>query len=228
MYRIEKLEWDSNHFSLKIGNVVFDKNNKKIDLKESYDIAIAKVEMNKIEEVEKLQNDGFVLKDTLIRFSIESIQKKNLERNKLIFLAKKQDLKVIKEIAKNSFRKSHFYKNKDLEISKIDALYEKWILNKFEDKNNIYIYKEEDIIKGFLLAIENQSEAKIDLIAVDSRFKGKGIGKELILNFFQSNISKKSYVGTQITNIAAMKLYEKVGYKIFDFTYIFHKNNIGE
>lgn len=228
MYKIEKLEWDSNHFDLKIGNIIFDKNNRNVDSKENYDIVIAKVEAGKIEEIEKLQNDGFILKDTLIRFSIERISTKKLEKSKLVSLAKKQDLKYLKKIAKSSFRKSHFYKNKNLEISKIDALYEKWILNKFEAKNNIYVYKEENIIKGFLLAIENQSEAKIDLIAVDSKFKGKGIGKELILNFFQSNISKKSYVGTQITNIAAMRLYEKVGYKIFDFTYIFHKNNIGE
>lgn len=224
MYEIKKSEWDSNHFNFKVGNVIFKKD-KIIELEEKYDVVIAKVNANKFEEIKKLQVDGFVLKDTLIRFCIENIQKQNLNQESSIRIAQENDLEAIKKIARNSFRKSHFYKNKRFQKDKIDELYAKWVTNKFEKGNNIYIYEDKNIIKGFLLAIENSEEAIIDLIAVDSKFKGEGIAKKLILNFFQLNISKKSYVGTQIINLPAIKLYEKVGYKIFDFTHIFHKNN---
>ncbi|MGL5614054.1 GNAT family N-acetyltransferase [Cetobacterium sp.] len=226
MYKIEKLEWDSNHFDLTIGNVIFEENEVS-NLEKKYDIILAKVGIDKTEEIKKLQNNGFILKDTLIRFYIENIQNDKFNKNSLVKLAKENNLEEIKKIARDSFKKSHFYKNENLQEEKIDELYEKWVINKFK-KNNIYIYEEENIVKGFLLGIENSEEAIIDLIAVDSRFKGNGIGKELILKFFQLNIKKKSYVGTQITNISAIKLYEKLGYKIFDFTYIFHKNNFGE
>lgn len=226
MYKIEKLEWDSNHFDLIIGNVIFEENEVS-NLEKKYDIILAKVGVDKTEEIKKLQNNGFILKDTLIRFYIENIQSDKFNKNSLVKLAKENNLEEIKKIARDSFKKSHFYKNENLQEEKIDELYEKWVINKFK-KNNIYIYEEENIVKGFLLGIENSEEAIIDLIAVDSRFKGNGIGKELILKFFQLNILKKSYVGTQITNISAIKLYEKLGYKIFDFTYIFHKNNFGE
>lgn len=224
MYKIIKSEWDSEHFGLNIGFVLFDENLEKDSLSEKYDITIAKVNPNQTEMISELEKDGFELKDTLIRFIIPRI--KVVESNKVLSteLTQNQELTQVQKIAKDAFKNSHFYKNSKFQIEKVNNLYEKWVLNKYLKKNKIYIYKEKDIVKGFLIAIETETEAIIDLIAIDSSFRGKGIGRDLILKFLENNQLKKSYVGTQISNLQAIKLYEKIGYKILDFTHIFHKN----
>lgn len=222
MYEIKKLEWDSKHFNKVIGDFKVVDDREEDVIKEDYDVLISKIDVSEKKKIIKLENMGFNLMDTLITFSLKKIISGS--HNKNIFLAEEKDINEVSEISKKAYRMSHFYFNEKLEKKEIDELYGKWIKNKYKQGQKIYVYKKNDIIQGFLLEKISDEEAIIELIAVNEEFKGQKIGKSLVEFFFNENLSKKGFVGTQISNIAAIKLYENMGYKIEKFTHIFHKN----
>lgn len=222
MYEIKKLEWDSNHFNKMIGDfqIVDDREEKLTNME--YDILISKIDALEKKKIIKLEKMGFNLMDTLITFSLKKILHGNDNGN--IFLVKEQEVHEVSEISKKSYKMSHFYFNEELDIEKVDELYCNWVKNKYKQGQKIYVHKKNEIIQGFLLVKENDKEAIIELIAVDEKFRGQNVAKNLIEFFFNENLLKKSFVGTQISNIAAIRLYESMGYKIEKFTHIFHKN----
>ncbi|MGL6167815.1 MAG: GNAT family N-acetyltransferase [Fusobacteriaceae bacterium] len=222
MYKIEKMEWDSEHFQKKIGNFeLINSDFEKINL-EDYDVLISKIDVSEKSKIISLEKLGFNLMDTLITFSLKKIYFQ--EDNKYILEAKRQDLDSVVNIARTAYRLGHFHANDVLDKKKSDELYVNWIKNRFDQGEKLYIFKENELVKGFLLAKERKNEAIIDLIAVDENFKGEKIGTKMIQFFFNKNIGKKSLVGTQISNSGAIKLYENMGYRIEKFIHIFHKN----
>ena len=64
-----------------------------------------------------------------------------------------------------------------------------------------------------------KNEVVIDLIAVDKKFRKKGIASKLIkgmINYYRKDYSIYS-VGTQISNIPSINLYEKCGFNIIEY-----------
>ena len=64
----------------------------------------------------------------------------------------------------------------------------------------------------------------IDLIAVNKNFRKKGYGEELIrsINSFTKINYNKILVGTELSNISAINLYLKIGFKLIFSTHSFH------
>ena len=77
------------------------------------------------------------------------------------------------------------------------------------------------------ILIKNDSELIIDLICVDSQHHGVGIASAMI-SFLINEIapslpgSTKILVGTQISNLPSLSLYQKLGFKIISSDYVFH------
>ncbi|MGL4863597.1 MAG: GNAT family N-acetyltransferase [Cetobacterium sp.] len=220
MYSVEKLEWDSNHFNLKIGNLKFTVLEKSEA--EDFDIIFAKVETKEWKQIEILEKENFLLKDILITFSGDRFAE--IETSKNIHLLENKDLREVQLICENAFLESHFYKNSKLKKEKINMLYKKWIKNKFTLGEKIYIYKKNEEILGFLLEKRKENEATIDLIAVKEDNRGQKIGQNLIVAFINENKQKFLNVGTQITNKSAIRLYEKMGFRFEKTINIYHKN----
>lgn len=222
MYKIEELKWDSEHFGKKIGSFQLSSEFVENINCEDYDILISKIDATQKKIIFNLEELGFRLMDTLVTFSIKNIKLKENTEN--VIIGSEVDLPNVVKIAEKSYRLGHFHSNFEIDSQKADKLYGEWVKNRFFQGEKLYIYKEQEIIKGFLLVKERETEATIDLISVEENFRGEKIGKKLIQNFFNQNLYKKSYVGTQVTNMGAIKLYESMGYKIEKFTHVFHKN----
>ena len=77
---------------------------------------------------------------------------------------------------------------------------------------------------GFLAVLESAGNYIIDLIGVDPSFQKKGIGKSLIVHFQRLywEKAKRLIVGTQISNIPSMRLYQKCGFRISEIPYVMH------
>ncbi|MGL5623296.1 GNAT family N-acetyltransferase [Cetobacterium sp.] len=219
MYKIEKLEWDTNHFGISIGNLNFDEeSNGEIN---QYDTIFAKIETTRFDIIEKLENEKFHLKDILVIFSGENLDG---EIDSNVEILEKNKLQQVLKLCENAFLESHFYKNPKLKLKKVNALYKRWVKNRFLFGEKIYIYLEKEKVLGFLLEKKLEKETVIDLIAVKKESRGKKIAEKLIKNFISFNKQKKMTVGTQLTNQSAIRLYERIGFKFEKSINIYHRN----
>ncbi|MCS7243113.1 MAG: N-acetyltransferase [Candidatus Calescibacterium sp.] len=74
-------------------------------------------------------------------------------------------------------------------------------------------------IIAFCLSVINADESELYKIVVDKQFRGKGIGKFLILyhiGFLKFNGVKASFLEVSSENSHAINLYKKIGYEIIN------------
>ena len=79
-------------------------------------------------------------------------------------------------------------------------------------------------IAGFLLLLCSVAEVMtIDLMAVRRAYRGRGIGRGMIL-FAERECPPYSRmrVGTQLANVASIRCYEAAGFRIAAASYVFH------
>ncbi len=64
----------------------------------------------------------------------------------------------------------------------------------------------------------------IDLIGVDARFRGRGVGRALVSQFlhWSAGQCREVRVGTQAANLPAVRLYESFGFRLSDVRYVLH------
>ena len=224
---IKRLDWDSNFFGYEIGQVeinYFDQKSKSVLLNEADRFKLVYITSNKemypiIENAKlvdiKIQLTKEVLKE-------EDCKKVNLSEYNL------EDNEQLKKLAFQSGIYSRFKRDINFTKNEYEKLYAKWIedsINKLI-ADNIIVYKDNcNQYKGFITVKHKMDFAEIGLIAVDELSRGKGIGVAL-LNYV-NNLTKvaglkKIVVTTQFENIAAMKLYERAGYKVISKKYIYH------
>jgi GNAT superfamily N-acetyltransferase len=86
---------------------------------------------------------------------------------------------------------------------------------------------------GFLAVLQTTVQGEpcrvIDLIGVHHRYQGKGVGKALVAFLIKESGGRYSAlrVGTQVANIPSLRLYESLGFRLQDATYVLHAH-VGE
>lgn len=89
----------------------------------------------------------------------------------------------------------------------------------------IYVYKENNIIKGFI-QIQNGLDI-IDLlnIIVKPEYQNQGIGSVLLKYIIDNKQSKKIMLEVRSKNINAIKLYQKYDFKILNIRKNYYKDD---
>lgn len=83
----------------------------------------------------------------------------------------------------------------------------------------------EDKQVGFVTLAVKEGIGDIGLLAVNENFRGQGIGSILLKyaeNYFSKEHARGAKVVTQLDNVPACRLYEKMGYTIIKKESIFH------
>ncbi|MCD9470814.1 GNAT family N-acetyltransferase [Photobacterium phosphoreum] len=115
----------------------------------------------------------------------------------------------------------------DLEF--IPPLSNKIIFNDYYDKimevGNIGCYYVNNKIIGLVIFYDNQDIAQITLVAVDPKYRGKGIASKII-NSVLNEINKSTRIITWESNVRAICLYKKLGFKITKAN--INKHNVNE
>ncbi|MGB9760598.1 MAG: GNAT family N-acetyltransferase, partial [Thermoproteota archaeon] len=144
--------------------------------------------------------------------------------------ARKDDSNAIGNLARISFRISHFHTDPNLPHALSDELYAKWSVSGLNDPSSkVFVAEEGNAVCGFITCSIKSLTDKvrygvIDLIAVDQNKQRRGIGKFLLtkaLEWFSLQVSSV-YVGTQATNTPAVRLYESMEFKLVDSEVTFH------
>jgi len=178
-----------------------------------------------------IEKTGFHLVDTNITLDKLVIKKTKLQGNCQLRYATPDDEKQIAEIARNNFQYSRFHLDPLFSKEIANAIKAEWTCNYFRGKrgNAMVVAIIDNHIVGFLQLIYGHQKKQIiiDLIAVNSDYRGKYIATDMIV-YTEKNAGEFTdiIVGTQIANVASLRLYERLGFKIFDSRYIFHYHKL--
>lgn len=141
--------------------------------------------------------------------------------------AEESDLSVLTEIARNAFTISRFFNDPEIDNGKAGELYTCWIKNSLKSADKKVFTTDDN--SGFIICSENnEGDGVINLIATGATARNRGIGSALVRfadNWAYECGCKNIYVGTQSTNIPAINLYVKNGFKVFRTTRTYHLRN---
>lgn len=119
--------------------------------------------------------------------------------------------------------------NVDERIGKenFERMYSLWMQNSLRKQIafEVLISETEGEVSGFVTLGEKNGRGDIGIIAVDIHFRGRGIGKALMLaaeHAFAGMGYSTAQVVTQGANIPAIKLYESCGYTVDTVEYYYH------
>lgn len=219
------LEWDSHFFNKKIG---------VIEIKEEIEIP-SDLESFDLLYVKQIEDEYFEIKDfkqnhaeTIVVFS-KSISKSRIPLNNFIFSAfdTNANKEQIYKLAFESGKFSRFKLDNNFKQHEFEALYKTWVANSFskEFADAILVYKERNIILGFITYKIIEDNAIIGLLGVCDKHQGKGIGRALLVeveNELSNKQIKELRIPTQLQNKQACGFYVKLGYNIIEKTIIKH------
>ena len=231
-YKFEELQWDSDYFGVKSAKVFLNEQLDGADFQEVINITSC-FEFVTITNIDNNPQNNYLmgtcsnafLVDTNIQFQILINSKKTEQYYPINNCFPKNE--IIIQIAKDSFNYSRFFNDPYLDIELSKEIYMKWVENSFQKEDKYFIIaKEDNIVFGFILfSYNNNQEIVIELISLDKKSQGKGIGTKLIntlINKAQLNDVSKIKVGTQIDNLQAMNFYAKKGFSICAKSSIYH------
>lgn len=243
-------KWDSHFFKARIGRIEVNRRLAALMLKKWLNALLKKAAAQGVEYIviklgqpaflhrNALLKEGFVEKGNTIDFVYRCFATKiprsaNAGNVRLI---KGGEIKQVQAIAKDAFRLSYLYACGFGKKSDVDRYHKVWVKNISQQKNSrIFVAVRTKKIVGFLaLTVHNQAYARIVLVAVHKKHRGRGIGSELLESCLAQVKAyvKKVYVRTQGNNKKAWALYKKFGFRTLQLKKVFCKkmalhNNIG-
>ncbi|GAB3328025.1 hypothetical protein GCM10027429_02430 [Marivirga atlantica] len=230
--KIVKLEWDSEFFNLEVGKLIIQNSIPSNFLKELSKFQLVYIfSENKISEIDDLLVD----KKTILTLKLDDSKEfKVKETNGIIepFDIKKHDTSTLIDLAIQSGIYSRFNLDPNIDDLLFKKLYRKWILNSIDKVNalqTLVFSFENKVVALLTISIENESTASIGLFAVDSNYRGLGIGINMInqaINYVKEQGYDRLNVVTQLDNNSAINIYKKAGFNIINLTYIYHYWNL--
>lgn len=223
---VQKVEWDSDFFGFPIGQCFFNEVNAEFNEEKFIQDSLS-YRLVYLFSSTSIYSSLFKLVDEKLVFK-KKIEKRELVDSTVVFfdanLHSKSDLLNLVYL---SGKYSRFNTDINFENSEFQKLYAKWINNSLQNVTNPQIIVKfiDGKLAGFISFSLNNQDAKIELIAVDEHFQGKGIGSELIKNvefIAQCHFCQNLEVITQGLNSSAIHLYEKNNFICINKTYIYH------
>ena len=225
-YEIKKLQWDSLFFGINSAKVILNEEITKNEIKEIIEnLKTNNYKFITIQNINNNSNNNFILKEFnnifLADVNIQFIKDIDLKTkikdvcNEIIIETNVAFNEEILDISKKSFKYSRFIDDKNLK--KGNQVYCEWTKNAFNKSEKYFaIYKHIKKIIGYALFSVFNNELVIELIAIDDKYKGNGIGHKIISSiesYAMQNRINKIKVGTQINNIKAQNFYVSCGFK---------------
>ncbi len=228
---ISKLEWDTNFFGINIAKMECKSMSEK---QFHYDINTLKEENVKLiycvchdKESEEFASKIGKLVDIKVTYC-KTFSNKVLptDSNTIEEYLDEEPTEELYNLAIQSGIYSRFNIDQNLPNYKFIELYRTWIRNSTRKQiaSKVLVAKEKNHLVGMITLGEKEGRADIGLLAVDSNYRGRGIGKSLVFsaeNEFQKRFNEGQVV-TQKDNTPACTLYEKCGYTIEKIESIYH------
>lgn len=235
---IDCLEWDSQFFGFPVAKVIGHEDVTIVYLSN----ALKEAEDNKISclyvEV-PMENDGIIdfcgeagFKLVDIKTTLSKTANKNLlslEVGMCLTSERKPEYFAgIVAIAEAISCKSRFAFDKGFGAIPAKKLYTEWVRKSFYENycDELFISLISGKPVGFISLKIKENRLNIELLGVSSEYAGRGVGTTLIEmadNWCLSKKMEKLCVVTQGNNLAALRLYQKCGFRTSKVKLFFHK-----
>jgi dTDP-4-amino-4,6-dideoxy-D-galactose acyltransferase len=230
--QIEKLDWDSDFFKIKIGqlNLIQFEDLEILKLNTEFDLVYVNCTFS-LGEFEKVSYSGTKVdyEKVLKSFEISPYKTTAIINVDSDYFSKYE--KELNELAYLSGHQSRFYQDPLFKESDFKKLYDKWLenaLNKTHD-NVFLVYHDELKMKPTALLtgrINNiDLNARVGLFAVHESQQGQGLGKTMLNAFEQLSKTtdcKMITIPTQKENLGACRFYESLGYHQLQIQFSYH------
>lgn len=232
-YECKFLDWDTDYFGISSARVnlrgIVDERDQEeiIEFCKYYDfVTISNLDNIKENNYWIGNKTNAFLTDINVQFEKALTDKPDYQNKKNYVLNNLSRNNQIVNIAKKSFNYSRFFNDPNLPQKLSKNIYLHWTECAFNQKNKYFVLSErEGNVAGYILFSFNNDGSVIELIAVDEKYQGEGVGKSLIYtmeSFVIDRGVKKIKVGTQINNILAAQFYNAMGFKYVSCESIYH------
>lgn len=147
----------------------------------------------------------------------------------VVEVATEVDATEVADLAGRCFTFSRFHADSRIGTNRANAVKREWARNSCLGRAAVvYVVRLAGRVAGFLAVLKREgqagSEAIIDLVGVDAAHQGKGLGRAMTLRFIRDwgERAGRLSVGTQAVNIPALRLYERLGFRISETAYVLH------
>ena len=231
---VKRLDWDSDFFGLEVFGVQIGHGANIPEMTRSLQKAGADLGYIFLQEPDadldkQLTASGGILYDEKITYGKEltSLLHTDSGVSESLEVYEGQLTDDLLRLAIIAGHESRFRKDPRLS-DHFELLYKLWMTNSlngsFADK--VFVFKVEDEIKGMATCkIRGDRSGSIGLIATETGFQGKGVGKSLVQAidlYYRDNNVKTSTVVTQKSNIQACNFYEKAGFTVYKLEHVYH------
>lgn len=224
-------QWESDFFERNIGKVEFT-NECQLPLndKKAFQLLQGKVASDQHEQMAFLQQQGFQFVEGEIDFCLPlaSLPFAKSEGNSTAcYPAQESDLPALLALFGSAFPTSRF-RLPWFSATENQAFYRTWITKavKAEFDDLCLIIKENNIVQGGVSLRQVQQNVRVGLLAVSPQFQGKGVAKRLLqaaIGWAKQQNAQNMYIATQLSNLAAINLYQKLGARSVSTHYWFYK-----
>ena len=174
---IKKLPWDSEFFSLQIGEITTTE--KSIAAKRDFDLLYLKSQQDN-----NLLFTGYTnsFSEEKVIYSLNLKVSKTVSSNIFSFINTEFLKEELYQLAYESGKYSRFKLDPKFHDEDFKKLYRTWVDNSLKGifSDDVLLYKENNVIQGFVTYKINNNLASVGLIAVYPDQQGKGIGKKLL------------------------------------------------
>ncbi len=137
------------------------------------------------------------------------------------------DLPELRKIARENHRNTRFYRDRYFTREQCDRLYETWIENSCGGyAEAVFVARCRGEVAGYITCHLTGSAGSIGLIAITPQCRSAGLGSQLVrfaLGWFCTQGAATVSVTTQADNVAAMRIYERVGFLTRSVRLVYHK-----
>lgn len=177
-----------------------------------------------------LAGEGFWLADTLVTYSADpdpAVEAEGVEP------ARPDDLPALRTLAL-AFRNGRFHVDPGIGRERAERLYVRWVENSLAGRADAFL-----VVRGadgqpigfMILRVapahgETPPHGIMELMAVSPRAQGQRVGHRLVaasLRWFAQAGIPSIDVGTQIDNVAAVRIYQRFGFRLAAFSHTFHR-----
>ncbi len=189
------------------------------------DLITVRVEADNQRDIQLLEREHFVFVDGLLTLSMEGIEGVAAPAIRIMTAA---DLEAVQQIAAGTFVNSRFYGDPKLSTAAADRLYRRWTVNNFRgraDRNWVAADQRGQVL-GFIQCRTVERWLIIDLLAVKKGCGSRGVGSSLVRAALSDAVERgirRAQVGTQLGNIAAVRLYERCGFRLVHASVTLHR-----
>lgn len=178
--------------------------------------------------VQIFEDEGFRVVDGIIYLYIDLQKFVTSSSSVVVREATNEDHERLLAISESAFVYGRFYHDPSVTSQQADAIYKHWVENSLngDAADHVLVAEYEGQAGAFITLKKIPSEqidvGSIELLAVGGESRGKGLASALMsaaVSFFKEQSCKAMIVDTQITNLPALGLYTKFGFK-FGKTYL--------